>query len=161
MTGNRIKDGAVSETKLSPALQDTVASSAASVAERQSFYVTLDINLAEQTIATNGPLEYFVRCFINDGGSDRVEIIATSSVAGWYEEDNGSAALPALQEEIILSNSNPTGDDDYENEIDDGSMVGPDGSYMAVDGETVGLGLNIFGHRCVAVGHVIKVNGTL
>ncbi len=154
VTSKKIADGAVTETKLSPALQQ-------SVGERQSFYVTLDANLAEQTIATNGALEYFVRCRINDGGQDRVQIIVTSTIAGWYNENNSTTAQLASVEIVALAKSAATTTASFDNDNAEDSNVAPDGSFISISGESIGLGVNIFGHACLAVGHVNLITGTL
>ena len=49
----------------------------------------------------------------------------------------------------------------YQDDIDQMSIAAPDGSYIAVDGEMLALGLNIFGHNCLTIGNAFLVNGTL
>ena len=120
----------------------------------------LDGDGAEETIATNGALEFFARCRVNDGGQDRIQIFVTSSVDGWFEEDTGGAQTAGT--EILMFQSNiATGNPSYQEDIDEGSAVAPDGSYVAIDGEMLGLGLNIFGHSCIAVGNAMLFTGTL
>ena len=89
VTRSRIKKGAVSKSRLSKDLQDHVNG-------RESFYIVLDGNGSTATIATHGPLRYFARCLLNQpddrpmgagGFGDRLEIVATSSASGWFEED--------------------------------------------------------------------------
>lgn len=127
--------------------------------ERVPFYVVLDGDGAEQTIATNGALEYFARCRVDDAGSDRIQIIVTSTQDGWFEEDAGGPQA-AGAEIIQFTTSTGLATPIYSDDIDEGSAVAPDGSYVGIDGEMTGLGLNIFGHDCIAVGNVFLVNGT-
>ena len=127
-----------------------------------SFYVTLDTDQEEKTIATYGSLRYFVRCTINEdvgGGNfmDKVEILSTSTEAPWYDEQSPATAQVADDEVVVYDTLAPTGTEYYNNEIDSGSLVGPGGYYMSIDGESLGLGLNIYGHACTAVGSVLKV----
>ena len=90
VTKRQLKKGAVVENRLSADLQEHVN-------QREAFYITLDGNGSTATIATNGPLSFFARCLLNqpDGGGgfeDRIEIVATSSIAGWFEEDESSTS---------------------------------------------------------------------
>lgn len=131
--------------------------------DHKSFYLTLDTDQEEKTIATHGSLRYFARCSINkDDGKgtfeDRIEIFATSTEGPWYEEDNSVTALAANDEVLVFYESTTIiGAERYDNNIDDGSMVGPNGFYMSIDGESLGLGLNIYGHACTVVGSVLKI----
>jgi hypothetical protein len=62
------------------------------------FFVTLDGDGAEEAVATNGPLEAFVRCLVNDssiGGADRIKLLATSTIDGWW----AGGSEPSLADE--------------------------------------------------------------
>lgn len=111
----------------------------------------------ERQLATSGPLTLDARC-TSSGGTDSIEVRVTSSVAGAREEDNG--ILTAGTPSVVLSNSSSTGTPAYDNDIDDGSTIAPDGSYIGYDGEIFGLGLNLAGHRCVVAGAVVTAKGT-
>ena len=129
--------------------------------DHESFYVTLDTDQEEKIIASFGPLRYFARCSINvdiGGGifKDRIEIFSTSTESPWYDEVT-SLTLAANHEQMVYDISSDPGVETYNNEIDNGSMVGPGGYYMSIDGESLGLGLNIYGHACTVVGSVLKV----
>lgn len=165
VTSNRIKNGAVVENRLSTDLQEHFN-------EREGFYITLDGNGATQTIATNGPLNFFARCLINQpdglGGSfDRVEIVATSSLGGWFESNEsdsnaGNPPLTAGQEVIAATEtSNPSGTARFDEPDDQSIMMAPDGSYLAIDDESAGIGLNILGHDCFVAGVVHRITGAL
>lgn len=128
--------------------------------ERVPFYVVLDGDGAEQVIATNGPLEYFVRCTV--GTTDVVELIATSSQAGWFGDGDGGNVTSGTAGAEMVAGSRSVGaaTASFGNDIDESFAVAPDGSYMAVNGEMLALGLNVFGHDCVAVGNVFVISGT-
>lgn len=164
---NRIKDGTVGESKLSTDLQEHFAG-------RESFYITLDVGSATsttKTIATHGPLSLVARCLVDQPASgggleDRIEIYATSSASGWFEEDEsdelaGNPPLNAGEQVISVSvEVNPTGRPRFDG-ISETSVVAPDGSYLALTGDAGGMGLNMFGHDCVVMGNVYRVTGTL
>ena len=162
VTKSRIKKGAVNPRRLSNSLRKHVS-------ERESFYVALN-GTSTATIATNGPLTYFARCLPNnpDGGGgfeDRVQIVATSSVAGWFEEDasdspGGNAPLNAGQE--IVSDQFAVGIPGVQrfDNTAEGSMVAPDGSYLALEGDSSAKGLNLFGYDCIVVGNVYRTTGS-
>jgi cysteine-rich repeat protein len=115
------------------------------------FYVFLDGDATEAPLATNGPLSLIARCRVNNGGNDRLEFVISSTVDGWFEEDTG-AAQTAGTEIVAHSDQAATGTVFYDNNIDDFSAVAPGGYYLGADSEITGLGLNLFGHNCLAVG---------
>ena len=161
---NRIKDGAVEMARLSTGLQDHVG-------EREPFYIVLDGN-STQTIATHGPLTYLARCLPEQpdgsgGLQDRVEIVATSSLSGWLEADEhddefgGNVPFAAGQEEVVKDETvNPSGGALYD-DLTETAIVTPDGSYLAIQSDSSGIGLNVFGHDCVVVGNIHRLTGTL
>jgi hypothetical protein len=122
------------------------------------FYITLDGNGSEQTITINGPLEVFARCKTNDFGNDRIQVIATSAKAGWFITSN-TTPNSANSEFIIFEVIRSAGSTIYSNDATTVSIASSDGSYLTIDGETIGLGLNVFGHSCIAVGTVTAIKG--
>ncbi len=125
----------------------------------QPFYVTL-LSGDEVTLATNGPLEYFARCTIDDGGKDKIEIFVTSTQDGWWDEEVAFRTPHAADDEVrAFYKIATTGQSHYDNDINEGSAIAADGSYMAIDGDTIGLGLNIFGYDCIAAGTVVVIAG--
>jgi len=124
------------------------------------FYITHDGNGSEQTITTNGPLELFARCKTNDFGDDRIQVIATSTEAGWFITSD-TTPNAANTEVIIFEVSSTAESTLYSNAATTVSLAAGDGSYLTIDGETIGLGLNIFGHNCIAVGTVTAIKGNL
>jgi cysteine-rich repeat protein len=123
------------------------------------FYATLDGDGAIGPIATNGPLRAFARCRVNDAGNDRIELVVVGVVDGWFEEDNPTTAQLAGAEITVNLEQAPTGTPFYDNMIDDFSAVAPGGYYVGLDGESTGLGLNLFGHDCIAVGVATMITG--
>ena len=161
---NRIKEGAVDQARLSTELQDHVDG-------RVSYYVTLDGDGAEATIATNGPLTYFARCFVNrpDGAGgleDGIDIVATSSESGWFQDSEvdsrGSNAPLSAGDEVVVDTKriDPSEGARYD-DLDESVAMAPDGSYLAIDGEAGGVAVNAFGHDCLAVGNYYRITGTL
>ena len=165
-----IQDGAVTADKLDPALLEALAPSSS------TFYITLDGDGATETIATHGPLTYFARCLVDRSeyygyqasseyraSFDRVEIVATSSQSGWFEEDttDEGGSRPLEEGEEVVTNSRtayPSGDVVYGN-LSETSIVAPDGSYLALEGDAGGMALNIFGHDCLVVGTIYRITG--
>lgn len=160
VNGKAIKNGAVKFNRLQGKVQDRITNLESAMMERVPFYVTLDTDGAEQTLATNGTLEIFARCRVNNPiGQDIIDIVATSSAAGWFLSNQGGP-FAAGQEVILISRSTAIATTLYNNNIDGRSVVAPDGSYLAIDYETTGHGLNIFGHECFTVGNVFVISGT-
>ena len=169
VTKNRIKKGAVNEKRLSTDLQTHVS-------ERQSFYAVLDGNGSTETIFQNDTFTVFARClldFVDPPGSanpprDFVQILATSTVSGWFGDDGefpigtgSDGPFNAGDQVIFLEESADPGVPEYDDDIDEFTAAAPNGAFVAVDGEATGLGLNIFGHDCIAIGNVYSVQGTL
>lgn len=135
---------------------------AESISTFATYFEALDGDQSEVTLAENGPLRYFARCTVDDGGTDRIQVLVESTTGDAYEEDAGqlTADTPVVAYDHVVL----TGIEDYSNDIDDGSSVameGTTGSYIGIDGETLGLGLNIFGHDCVVAGAAFFANGDL
>ncbi len=123
------------------------------------FYVTLDGNGTEQTLATNGPLEFFARCTIN-GTTTVVEVMATSSQDGWFSSMGGphTAGEELLHYSMESEGTGPEyGDHSLRFES---SIVSPDGHFLAVGNETMTLGTRMFGHDCLAIGVATTVTGS-
>jgi hypothetical protein len=128
--------------------------------EVRSFFVTL-AGGQSSVIAQEGPLTWRAVCKENDAGADRIEIEVESSVPGAFVEQNSSTPMTAGTPQAVLTNSVATGSTNYGNDIDESSATAPDGTYTGIDGETVALGLNVFGHRCYTAGHITVLKGTL
>jgi hypothetical protein len=123
------------------------------------FYVTLDGDGAEQTLATNGPLEFFARCTV-DATSTTVEVYATSSQDGWFSSMGGPHA--AGEELLHYSLQSDGIDPEYgDNALRfESSIVSPDGHFLVVGNESMTPGTRMFGHDCLAIGTAIAITGT-
>lgn len=114
----------------------------------------LDGDQSEVVIAENGPLTAFARC-TSDPGGDEIEVFFTATVDGWWEEDSGPHS--SGDEIDVMSNTGDADSAEYEDDIDETSAVAEEDGviyYIGMDGETTGLGLNIFGHDCLVAGSV-------
>lgn len=131
------------------------------------FFITLDGDGSEQTIASNGPLEIFVRCSLDDasiGGVDRVVFLVTSTIDGWWINQ----AHPSLagQELRMADFRNNVGGQALFNGRDNvvvgsNSVIAPGGYLITIDFEEVASGLHIFDHDCLAAGMVTMTQGPL
>ena len=126
-------------------LQGKSAADFASSDTHRTFFEYLEAGQT-RTLATNGPLTLFAVC-TSEGGTDAIEIQVVSTVAGGWSAANGE--LTVATPTSVLSNSVTTDTASYDRFIDRDSQIAPDGSFIGIDGESVGLGLNLFGHRCV------------
>jgi cysteine-rich repeat protein len=123
------------------------------------FYVVLDADNSESTIATYGEFRLFVRCRVNQGGNDVIRVMVTRTSAGWFT-DNAAGTSQAAGAEVEMSvRSIATNTANAGVDFDEGYALGPDGTYVALDADGLALGLNVFGHRCVAAGIVRAMTG--
>ena len=116
-----------------------------------------DANGEEVTLATNGPLRIFIRCAVNDGGEDRITLFVTSSLAPWYQSNSKERFAGEVLDvsEIFIPTNTPELVDFFP-----GSALAPNGSAFTTVA-SISLGLNLFGHRCVALGDVTAIKGNL
>ena len=127
--------------------------------EFREFYVTMDTNGETVTIAFAGPFRVFARCLL-EGPNRKVLIGVTSSVTGWSVTRFPTALSGPGQEVDVLNTSTVDTGFRYDRSSLTGqfSAIGPDAAghlfYVAIDSSTVGLGVNILGHKCIAVGMV-------
>ena len=122
------------------------------------FYVTLDGDGAEETIATNGPLEIFARCLVDGAGTATIQVYFASAVDGWYFID-GEPAWPASPQSAGEFLYRELGGSF--NRYSVAKVVAPDGSYLALESSTFGLTTNILGHDCLLVGKTTAMKGNL
>ena len=118
-------------------------------------------------IVRNGPISIEAKCEGNleiEPGIfiDRIRLLAVTTVpgtaaqleSGFLPNNVGVFLNPSTSElsrrfaDVERSAGNPT----YQNERDDGSVVAPSGEVIQIDGETLGLRLNIFDVDCLVVG---------
>ena len=122
------------------------------------FYVTLDGDGDEQTLATNGPLEFFARCTVG-ATATTVEVFATSSQNGWFSSMGGphGGGEELLHYSLRSAGTGPEyGDHSLRFES---SIASPDGHFLVVGNETMTLGTRMFGHDCLAIGTATAITG--
>jgi hypothetical protein len=148
------------------AVQEAVAArmhEAADVACVMSNAGLLDGDGSRETIAVNGPLVLFARCELSLGiGQDQVSIRAFSDIAGAGLAASSGFVPSPPPNEFLLSfgrTVNGPGTEIYTraveaagSNVEGTSVLAPDGSYIGVEASTLGLGLNILDHDCIAVG---------
>lgn len=127
-------------------------------AKQKRFYITLDGDGASKRIARFGPLSLTVQCRLSRNGKDEVRIIARSSAGGWFASGR-NGPLSSTRRVVLFKEDDNAGDVSYDNDDGDGSIAAKTGEYMAIAGETLGLGINVFGHDCVAIGTVTMIEG--
>jgi len=129
----------------------------------RTFSLTLNSNAAEATIAEVGALRLFARCLINDAGFDRIQVIATSSAGNWYHAAtlSSGAGLDAGAEHIVVQLSIGTGSTLVSRQIDRGAVLEPNNEWIAIQGETTTLGLNVYDNACFVAGVVATQRNTL
>jgi hypothetical protein len=118
--------------------------------------VSLGLNYGQTaTLLSNKTVAAMVECVLDDGGSDRVRVFATTTLADSYLDGsddltgNGSylqPGTPATDSEL-LSFSAETGTESIGNVIDNGFVYAPDGRFVTVQGESAILGLNLVGNE--------------
>jgi hypothetical protein len=118
----------------------------------RNIYVTMAAG-EDVTIQRFGPLELFAKCSSLSNSITTVEILFTSTEDGWFTDFNGP--LAAGEEKRICGIGGPSSS--YANCPDGDSAVSPSGHYIGVDGDVIGLGLNIFGNDCLITGQVVTV----
>ena len=117
------------------------------------FSVTLDFG-EEADLVTYGDLTYTARCVAEDGGGDpfeQLEVVVTSAEDGWFSTSAGGPLL-ASDEDVMFSTSSAVGDTEFDQDIDDGTAISAGGDYLALQGETLALGLNVAGNDCLVAG---------
>ena len=123
------------------------------------FYVVLDADNSEATIATHGEFRLFARCRVNNVGNDRISIFVTRTSAGWHTETPAPPSQAADAQVEMSFRQGATGVVGITNDFDEGYAVGPDGTYLAFDADGTVLANNVFGHRCMTAGIVRTMTG--
>jgi len=147
-----------------------------------------DGQTVDQVVFTHGSVTVLARCSNNiegnaeytqdrtvNGGYDYAELVVTSTEDGWYvanygystdaDTDVGRVAYgpgpygPGV-EVVVASFWAEPGTDVLGHSIDVSVMATPAGHVVGFDGESTGLGLNIFGHGCVITGQIWGFTGT-
>lgn len=154
-----IRKGAVKFNRLQPKVQKRIEALEGAAKQQVPFHIALDGDGAEGTIATNGVLEIYARCRVDDGGFDRVQIIGTSSIAGWLAGGGKTDPVPRdAFDEVALLDFGVVPPNSFYSTTGFITVVALDGSFIAID--TGALGVEILGHDCVAIGTATVANGT-
>lgn len=137
------------------ALSLTVANAEAKVLKsgQKKFYVTMDGDGSRATIAKVGTLTFIAQCEVDPMEEDEVKIVVKNSKGVWFDSERGDA-LSAKRRIVLLSESEESGESAFEQE--DASVATSRGLYVTVE---AGLGVNVVGHDCVAMGTVTSIIG--
>jgi hypothetical protein len=118
----------------------------------------------QMLIARNGEVSLTAQCAANLAGFDRVRILAATTVDGAVmagtDSFTGATTLDTTtqaDDRELRSQSVATNSTFVFNAIDRGFVMAPSGKMLSIDGETLALGLNYEGARCVLAGVVTKV----
>jgi hypothetical protein len=140
------------------------AISAGSVDGRMPFRLMLGAGQS-RTIARNGAISLVAECN-SAGGTDQARIVAATSSDGailqGYEDDatgpgDGSDFLDSTtlaDDREFVEVSDAAGDVNFEDDIDSGYVIAPDGKVLTLGSETTALGLNFAGAKCFFAGVV-------
>ena len=122
----------------------------------KSFYVTLDGDGTEKTIAKAGPFTMFATCAV-DGDRSRITLNLTSDVDGWMTVRETTDIKMAV-DIVIGTRGFNTAQSLFVNSVDEFVTMGPDQKgklyYISWVGEINGLGSNVFEHDCISSGIV-------
>jgi len=124
------------------------------------FAAFLDVNGETRELVTHGPLKYSAKCLINDGGVDKIQVFVDSTAANWQDTNTGGGAGNPANTPVKMFESAGTTNNPY---LDRDTSMGSAAVQSAgktfslgIDGQTLALGLNVFGHRCYVAGHAAK-----
>jgi len=132
-------------------------------AEHRAFFVTMDTDGEEKTIAVAGPFEVAARCdFVAGNNTDVAIVFWTSTTPGAFNANIGPDAT-ANQERtgfVVVQLSGNKGMTDFRNsgrmnlfgQDADGTLY-----QVVIEGDTLMIGLNVFGHRCIFAGQISLV----
>jgi hypothetical protein len=128
-------------------------------------------------IVRNGPISVEAKCegnieapFEPDVFIDRISLIASTTVPGVvgdldssnFPDFEGKFLDPDTPEDnrrMFHNAAFPSETPEYDNDIDEGSLIAPSGEVILIDGEILGLGLNIFGVDCLVAGTYYAFKG--
>lgn len=158
-----IRKGAINFKRLQPRIRNQITALESVVRQRVPFYITLDGDGAEQTIVTNGALTLFARCRVDFDSRDRVQILATSTVDGWFAEvfdPPANGPFAAFEEVVVMERAISEGSIHYNDGDSQTSAAAPDGSFISITGEATALAVNVFDHDCLVAGTAFLIDGT-
>jgi hypothetical protein len=180
ITTAKIKNGAITGAKVQAgslgtvpnatnAVNATNATNAANLNGQKNVFVRLNGN-AQQTIASIGAISLVAKCEQNSGGNDVVKLLAQTTAPGAVLGGNDNLPGPGGSPPEFLEPGTPeekreflvfsdtTGDINVESRIDQGFVLGPEGSVITANSEGIALGLN-YGSTCLVAGVVNTFSG--
>jgi hypothetical protein len=164
VTGAKVRNRSLTGADIKPGTLGTVASasSAASLVGQTSFSIRLGFGQA-QTIATNGTVSFAAEC-LQEAGADVVRIVAATTANGavMAGEDDLEGREPTdflnpdtlAEERRLAAETEPSGNTQVTNDIDDGFVLGPEGKGITANTEGIVLGLNYGQPGCLVAGVV-------
>lgn len=108
----------------------------------------------EQELLSNGSVSWRARCIEDEGGSHVLRVFATATENGWFSLNTSGVNSPrsAGEEAVEFTRAVPVGGSSAGRTIDRGIVIGPQGNYLGIQGETMALAINTFGDACVVMG---------
>ncbi len=156
----KIKNGAVTGPKINLGTLGTVPSAnvantanvANSLAGRTP--ISLFVGPGTRDVATVGPFTIQVECKINNGGVDEGRFLLRTSVDGAAMDDNNGDEFVPFNTgdnpaELYQEENSATGEPDIE-ASEDGDLiaVGPEGTAILLEGESIGFNLTNHAGQC-------------
>lgn len=114
-------------------------------AAKVPFYVQLSGG-ETKLVAKNGSLELVARCVVNS--ATIMDLFLTSTQDGWFSTPEGPLLAGAERSVTLVEGTEPV----YGNSINGLTAAAPDGSFIGIPRDSTGVGVNVFGHDCVAIG---------
>lgn len=178
VTSSKLKDSAVTSDKIAPGAvtgakiqisslgkvpSAATADTASSLAGQQNFFIRLN-NGQSQLIANTGSVALVATCEANVGGKDIVKVLAQTTLAGailqGVDDLPGPGGAPAeflepgtpADKREFLVFSDTAGEINVSQNIDQGYVLGPDGTMITLNSSGVALGLNYGGTTCLTAG---------
>jgi hypothetical protein len=159
ITTAKIKNGAVTGPKINLGTLGTVPSAnvanTANVANSLAGRIPISLFVGPGTrdVTTVGPFTIQVDCAINNGGNDEGRFLLRTSVNGAAMDDNnGDEFVPFNTSDNpaeLYEESTTTGEPDIE-ASEDGDLiaVGPEGTAILLQGESIGFNLTNHAGQC-------------
>lgn len=120
------------------------------------------------TLATNGSVALLAHC-TTEAANDIIRVYGTTTVANSFL--GGTIDLPggattanflnpgtpeATAQILAVAQASATGTPIVRSFIDNGWVLGADGSFLSIQGETAALGINALGSKCLVMGTIVS-----
>jgi hypothetical protein len=158
---NKVKGADVNEASLGKVPSAATADSAAVLAGQTVFSAV--VAEGDHTVVTFGPFTLIGACTIDDAGTDRGQLVLTTSANNSAMDSNSDDEFEDFdtgdEASVLFSDDVSTGDPEIEAE-DDGQLVAqaPDGSSYGVDNELIAINLPGQAAQCHFAGIVHKLS---